>query len=484
MIFAKREPSFEAKYKAFKYQTEAVEKISGLEYGAIFHEQGLGKTKIALDVALKWLSCGVVDSILIVTKKHLIDNWREESIFHTFIHPRLLSQDRPANFRAFNSPARIYLAHYEVLLSEKSRLALFLKTRRVAIFLDEAQKIKNPGAQVTKAAMSLRAGYTRRVILTGTPIANRPYDIWALIYFLDGGVSLGSDFVDFKRRLDLNNQFTVEGKIAFEDELGSMWKAIAPFAVRETKESSMLELPKKNIHDTFVDLEHRQREIYDAYKKELRTVIVQEGRPVMDDAEEILKRLLRLVQIASNPHIVDDSYMLMPGKTYALERIVEDAVDAKEKVIVWTSFIKNSEWLRRHLEQFGCVLVHGGVGDGDRKARLDRFKGDPNVRVLVATPGAAKEGLTLTVANHAVFFDRVFSLDDYLQAQDRIHRISQVRECHVYNLIARNTIDEWVASLIQAKLLAAQFGQGDISAAAFLKDMSYEFGQILTKLLN
>jgi len=76
----------------------------------------------------------------------------------------------------------------------------------------------------------------------------------------------------------------------------------------------------------------------------------------------------------------------------------------------------------------------------------------------VATPGAAKEGLTLTVANHAVFFDRSFSLDDYLQAQDRIHRISQTQTCFVWNLIGSDTIDEWVDSLLTAKRLAAQTG--------------------------
>ena len=74
-----------------------------------------------------------------------------------------------------------------------------------------------------------------------------------------------------------------------------------------------------------------------------------------------------------------------------------------------------------------------------------------------------KEGLTLTVANHAVFYDRSFSLDDYLQAQDRIHRISQEKPCHVKNLVAAGTVDCWVDALLAAKHLAAQLGQGDIT---------------------
>lgn len=486
MIRARKEPSLDSRYEAFDYQSVAAEFISKLEYGAIFHEQGLGKTKIALDIALTWLSRGEVDSVLFCTKKHLLDNWRAEIIFHTFIHPRLLSQDHAANFRAFNSPARIYLLHYEVLVSELSRLKLFLRTRRIAAFFDEAQKIKNPSAGVTQAATSLRSGFARRVIMTGTPIANRPYDLWAPVFFLDGGIALGDDYAAFRRELDLDNSLAHKPlrKEEFENALGRVWNCLKPFSVRETKESSKIKLPEKLLHQVEVELEHRQREIYDTYKRELQAIIIRDGKPVMDDADVILKRLLRLVQIASNPYIIDDSYAAVPGKFPALERIIEDAVDMGEKAIVWTGFIKNTRWLARELARFGCVVVDGTVGSADRKARLAAFKSDSEVRVLIATPGAAKEGLTLTVANHAVFFDRSFSLDDYLQAQDRIHRISQVRPCHVYNLIAINSIDVWVSSLLQAKELAAKFGQGDVSANEFLDEMSYEFGDVLSRILS
>ena len=69
----------------------------------------------------------------------------------------------------------------------------------------------------------------------------------------------------------------------------------------------------------------------------------------------------------------------------------------------------------------------------------------------------------MTVANHAIFYDRGYSLDDYLQSQDRIHRVSQEKVCFVYNLIMANSIDEWIDRLLENKLLAAQLVQGDIS---------------------
>ena len=70
------------------------------------------------------------------------------------------------------------------------------------------------------------------------------------------------------------------------------------------------------------------------------------------------------------------------------------------------------------------LLIHGKMTIGDRNREVTKFMENKDIRILVATPGAAKEGLTLTAANHVIYFDRVFSLDDYLQSQDRIHRIS------------------------------------------------------------
>ena len=120
----------------------------------------------------------------------------------------------------------------------------------------------------------------------------------------------------------------------------------------------------------------------------------------------------------------------------------------------------------------------------ERNKSVKKFLADQDCRVLVATPGAAKEGLTLTVANHVIFYDRGFSLDDYLQAQDRIHRVSQTKTCYVYNLLMRDSIDMWVDTLLQAKKLAAQLTQGDISLDYYRSQMTYSFGDILSEILN
>lgn len=485
-IKAAREPDLSAKRSGFVYQVQALDATKDLPFAAIFHEQGLGKTKIGIDLALYWLTRDVVDSVLIATKRGLIQNWIEELSVHTHVTPRVLTQDRRANFLAFNSPARIYLVHYEVLKSEQNRIALFQKTRRVGIILDEAHKIKNPDSSLTHALFELAPGFVRRVIMTGTPVANRPYDIWSQIFFLDQGASLGTNFGAFKRDLDLSNDLShnPDRVAVFERTLAGLFARIQDFSVRETKQSADIQLPEKRLRNISVHLEARQAEIYNRFREDCAAIVVKNGIPEYDDADEILKRLLRLVQVASNPKLIDDSYHAVPGKFPALLELLEQASDRNEKAIVWTTFTENVDWLAREFRAFNAVRVHGKMTYDERFRSIKAFKAEPDCRVLIATPASAKEGLTLTVANNAIFFDRSFSLDDYLQAQDRIHRISQQKPCVVTNLIASGTVDEWLDTLLAAKRLAAQLGQGDITRDEYTSQANYAFGEMVRDVLG
>jgi SNF2 family DNA or RNA helicase len=486
MLLLKREPRLDARHQAFLYQVQAVEAVRSLEYAALFHEQGLGKTKIGIDLALSWLKEKVVDSVIVVTKRALVKNWTDEIKAHTFLEARVFGQDKNANFFAFNSPARLYLTHYEVLRSEQRRFVLFQKTRKIGVILDEAHKIKNPDAELTKAFHELADGFVRRVIMTGTPVANRPYDIWAQIKFLDGGESLGDSFSEFREHLDLSNELadSPKAQTAFEDSLGSVFAKIQPFTVRETKGTAGIELPEKHIENVPVRLEEAQLALYEHFRTELGAEVLRGGELITDDAEEILKRLLRLVQVASNPLLVDESYKGEPGKLPVTRELVGRALADNSKVILWTNFIANADWLGKQFRDSGSVVVHGNKRISDRNAALDAFKTDPDIKVLIATPASAKEGLTLTVANHAVFFDRSFSLDDYLQAQDRIHRISQKKDCHVWNLVAEGTVDDWVDMLLAAKHLAAQLAQGDIDSEEYRRQANYDFGRVVREILR
>ena len=478
----RKPPQLISKLDAYQYQLDAIRAIKSLTYAAVFHEQGLGKTKIAIDLALFWLEEDAVDTVFIVTKKMLVQNWINELSTHSYVTPRVLSESRGANSTALNSPVLIYIMNYEVVLANLDLVELFLGTCRVGVILDESQKIKNPDAKLTKAFHKIAKNFARRIIMTGTPAANRPYDIWSQVKFLDDGKSLGTSYEEFKAKLDLPKKLSYGSK--YSEALSSVSKKIKSFSVRETKKTAGLELPEKTILTHIVKMESKQSAIYNSYRDRLKHEFSSDGELVVDDAEDVLKRLLRLVQCASNPRLVDDTYAETPGKFRRLLEIIDEIDLLSRKMIVWTGFIDNVEWLYNQLIDFGPRKVHGKISIYERNAAVSSFKSDPNCRLLLATPGAAKEGLTLTVANHAVFFDRGFSLDDYLQAQDRIHRISQTEDCFVHNLIAQDTIDEWVNMLLNAKHQAAQLAQGDVRKSIFEQTFKFNLSKVLKGVLQ
>jgi SNF2 family DNA or RNA helicase len=123
------------------------------------------------------------------------------------------------------------------------------------------------------------------------------------------------------------------------------------------------------------------------------------------------------------------------------------------------------------------------MSNEDRSRSVRLFKSG-EAKLLFATPQSAKEGLTLTIANNAIFYDRGFNLDDYLQAQDRIHRISQKHECNIYNLMVADSIDIWVDYLLKAKQEAAFLAQGDKTLELYRQQVDYSFSQIVRKILK
>lgn len=463
MAFAlRRPPNLSQKLVAFPYQLEAVRAVRDLPYAAIFHEQGLGKTKIAIDIVLEWLENDIVDTVFVVTKKSLVQNWMDEIGTHSYLSPRALTDNRRTNDLALNAPVLIYVLNYEACLGSQELIEIFLKTCRVGAILDESQKIKNPKTKLTACFLELSGFFKRRIIMTGTPIANRPQDIWSQIKFLDGGQALGESYQDFTHEVDIPNS---RRGIEYGVTLADIGEKIQGFSIRETKATSGLELPDKTILSHKIALSPQQARIYENYRNHLRHEIQDDSGSYSDEAEAILKRLLRLVQCASNPILVDSTFSEEPAKYTALQKLLEARIFCEKedtKVIIWTSFIDNARWLARSWPAHSRAVVHGKMSIDLRNSELRRFKAERNCKLLVATPGAAKEGLTLTVANHAIFYDRSFSLDDYLQAQDRIHRISQLENCFVHNLIAKETIDEWIDRLLYVKFTAAKIAHGDL----------------------
>ena len=413
----------------------------------------------------------------------LVWTWAQEIVAHSHITPTILSGDRHKNSIALNSPVLIYVLNYEVVAANLDLIRDFLRTCRVGAILDESQTIKNPEARLTGCFHSIADGFERRIIMTGTPAANRPYDIWSQVKFLDGGRALGSSYARFREEYDLPSHSGVLQIGRYGQRLAGIMARIRNFSVRETKQTVGLHLPTKVIRTHSIALAPRQAAIYFSYRDALAWELRDEMHR-LDDAEIVLKRLLRLVQCASNPSLIDKTYTECPGKLPKLRQLVDAVRGEGTKAIIWTRFVDNVDWLAEHFADSLPRKVHGTMSVDERNDSLGEFKANQDCRLLVATPGAAKEGLTLTVANHAIFYDRGFGLDEYLQAQDRIHRISQDKECFVHNLVAKDTVDEWIDTLLNAKHQASRLAQGDVSRAEFERTFPLDLAEALTEMLK
>jgi SNF2 family DNA or RNA helicase len=420
-----------------------------------------------------------------VTKKQLVKNWEDEFAAHTHIRAKVLSNNRRDNFYVLNSPAKVIITNFETISTERERIELFLKCRNVAIIIDESTKLKNPDAKLTQDFIAISNLFKIKTIMTGTPVANRPYDLWSQVFFLDGGESLGGSFAEFKRETDLSNKLADDlyARAEFEKAVSEIYGKIAHFSVRETKNTCGIALPKKEYETVYSEFEETQYAMYQQVLEELEIEIEKDGQKILDDDSTSLKRLLRLMQIASNPKTLDDAYSKQSGKEVQLDRLIERICAAGDKCIVWSNFIENVDFFAKKYESYNPRKIHGSMTIEERNRSVDIFKKDPNCKVLFATPQAAKEGLTLTVANHVIFYDRGFNLDDYLQAQDRIHRISQTKTCYVYNLMMKDSIDEWIDKLIEAKRYAALLAQGDVKLEEYTQLADYSYGDLIREII-
>ncbi len=482
--FLRQNPILDLTYDAYPYQREAFDSIKDMEFAGIFHEQGLGKTKIAIDLLCYWLEQNKVDSVLIVTKKTLVQNWVREIKLHTQIEVDIFTSNKAKNYEIFTSASYLYLAHFQTLKTDIEAFRKFFKARRVAVILDESAAIKNRDSKLSRAYHELAKFMDIRIIMSGTPFANKPQDIWSQIYFLDFGETLGESYPSFEEQYYFPREDYL--KHVFAKNLVKLNESLQDFTIRETKESAGINLPNKEYLTLTTEFSEEQKVIYDEAKKTMSLELEQNGEVKFEDLEWILHRMIRLVQITSHPSLVQDKYNEIPGKIILLKEKVNEIIDddPTAKIIIWTSFIKNTKLISSSLLPHQSAIVHGSKNDKENQQAIDKFLSDEETKLFIATPQKAGEGLTLTVANHAIFYDRSFSLQHYLQAQDRIHRISQERVCYIYNLMIRDSIDEYIDKLVKAKNITGQLASGDISEKDFLKKGKFDLRETLDQILR
>jgi SWI/SNF-related matrix-associated actin-dependent regulator of chromatin subfamily A-like protein 1 len=437
------------------HHEEGVRFLRDRDAAALFDEQGLGKSRQLIDAITQSIEDGTLEGALIICPNTIKTTWGEEIERYSNCRYAVFGSGRKARRIAFRSlRAAFYVINYEAVAAEMAALRALLRFKRMALVLDESHRIKTPTARVTRAVHALRNDAARRYIMSGTPVANKPEDLWTQYFFLDDGATLGQSFDLFKNRFCTSN--------GGYKRVGELRESIAELSLRREKEGTV-QLPPKTFTRVAVNLDGEQLRMYNEMRNQLALWIRDlSGEEIVARADNILTRLIRLAQLASNPKLIDAQYGEIPAKFRALDELVPTYLQAdSEKVILWTSFVGNIAALRDRFARFRPVCLHGEMDGKSRDLSITAFKNDPTVRLLIANPAAAREGLTLTQARIAIYLDRTFNLVDFLQSQDRIHRLSQSRPCEILLLTAEGTIDEFIDFSISQKHRLARYTQRD-----------------------
>jgi SWI/SNF-related matrix-associated actin-dependent regulator of chromatin subfamily A-like protein 1 len=437
------------------HQEEGTQFLRERPSAALFDEQGLGKSRQLIDAIALERAAGALDGALIICPNTIKSTWADEIQRYSDLAYAVFGSGKAARRLTFRSlRASFYVINYEAVAAELPSLRALLRFKRMAIVLDESHRIKSPTARVTVAIQSLRREAARRFIMTGTPVANKPEDLWAQYFFLDDGASLGGNFAEFRQRF-----CTPQGGYTRIEELRAGLNAIS---LRRIKEGT-IELPPKTITRVSVQMAGQQLRMYDELRNSLALWIQDmSGAEILARAENILTRLVRLAQLASNPGLIDSGFGETPAKFKALDELLPAYLeDPSDKAIIWTSFVANIAQLQRRFSSFRPVTLHGEMDGESRRRAVEMFKGDLGVRLMIANPAAAREGLTLTQARTAIYVDRTFNLVDFLQSQDRIHRLSQLKPCEIVLLVADRSIDEFIDFSLAQKHRLARYTQSD-----------------------
>jgi len=462
---------YEWPQKPFKHQIDGVvEALVHMRYG-IFDEQGLGKTYQALVVRDVLNRIGI-NKCLIICPNSLKRNWLKEIIksFPSWyendninIVSKSMSKSIKDRFREnlfsreISLEKDINIINYESVRLELERISKFVDKKTLLIF-DESHRVGNPGTQVTIASLSFSSQTNRKLLLSGTPVSNKPENLWSQLRIIEAPVA--STYRKFKSAF-CNMGFY--GVSSYKN-LNLLREVVSEVSVRRLK-ADCLDLPEKTVEIRYIGMEREQEKLYRQMQEKLYIEIMQSGKSEKLTADFIFSKIIRLVQLASNPALLTENYNPnKSGKMGVLDTIIQENTyydGYQRKVVISTSFIKNVEFLMKKYKNYNPVCIYGGISSDKRQDIVDKFQNDDNCKLFIGIPSAFGTGFTLTSAQTLVFYDKNFSRVDYNQAMERIHRIGTKGSVSVIHLICENTIDEFIWEKLQQKDERAGFLQGD-----------------------
>jgi SNF2 family DNA or RNA helicase len=439
--------------------------------GCLADDMGLGKTLQAITFLQYVKEKYDAPTSLIVCPTSLIYNWQNE-----------LDKFAPdLKYHIFYSLGRAVEPHefddYDVIITSYGVARNDVETLRDAgweyIILDESQTIKNPDAGVTRAMQLYKS--RNKFILSGTPMQNNTFDLYAQFNFLNPGLLGTRDF--------FRNEFAVPIDKNSNKDVSSVLKTIIkPFMLRRTKSEVAIDLPEKTESILWCTMSDDQQELYDMYKDFYRSSLTQKiaADGIAKAGIYILEGLLRLRQICDDPRLLKESDRpLLPG--VKIKELVKDIREniGEHKILVFSQFTEMLSLIRQELdgEKIQYAYLDGSTHINKRKSEVDTFQTDENLKVFLISLKAGGVGLNLTAADYVYIVDPWWNPAVEQQAIDRVHRIGQRNNIFAYKMICKGTVEEKILTLQERKLGLTKDLVGEDNA--FFKKLTPEDIQFL-----
>jgi SNF2 family DNA or RNA helicase len=436
------------KYIPKQYQEYATQRIIDTPYIGLFLEMGLGKTVstlTAIDLLLNdYFDAGRV--LVIAPLRVAEDTWpREIEKWDHLGHLRIskVLGTVKERRRALKADADIWIINrenVEWLVSEYGSKWPF-----DTVVIDELSSFKNHQSKRFRALRRVRPMIKRVVGLTGTPAPNGLIDLWPQIYLLDQGERLGKTVSGFRDRYFLpgkrSGHVVYEWKEKQESEQ-RIYEAVSDIVV-SMKAEDWLELPEKIERTIPIKLSDQARDLYKKLERDL--LLPYADADVVASTAAVLSN--KLLQMASGA-VYDEERgvkLIHDAKLDALEDIIE-AANGKP-VMVFYNYQHSLDRIQRRFPQ-ARTLRKGKDGNEDIRA----WNND-EISLLLLHPKSAGHGLNLQESScqTLVWFDQIWSLEEYQQADARVHRQGQTNRIVVMRLVAEGTMDEEAIAAIERK---------------------------------
>ena len=453
--------NFNFKTNPFQHQ------IDGFKYGLendrflLGDEQGLGKTKQVIDIAVaKKLQKNYKHCLIVCGVNGLKWNWVNEIATHSNESAYILGQrnntigsvaDRLDDLKNINTINDYFLiTNVETLRNEdiSKELQKLCNDGTIGIVaIDEIHKCKNPSSQQGKGILKIQPEC--RIAMTGTPLMNNPFDLYIILKWLGYEKH---PFYAFTKHYGVFGGYGGYECIGYRylDDLQSQLDEIM---LRRLKKD-VLDLPEKTYVTEYVEMTPKQAQIYKEVTADIKMNIDQIKMSVNPLAE-----LIRMRQATGYTGILS-STVKESAKLDRMEELVEEAVENGKKVVIFSNWTQMTDAICERFNDvrthnYDYALITGQTNDKDRQTIVDRFQNDENTKVIIGTIGAMGTGLTLTAGTVEIFMDEPWNRANKEQAEDRCHRVGTTENVTIYTLVCKNTIDERINQLVERKGIMA-----------------------------